>query len=282
MMKTPCLVINRAATILILLALSTFNVFSQKLPAVQNTGLLAPANIKIDGKATEWGDQFQAYNKAVNLWYTLANDDNNLYLCVQAKDPRVIEKILTVGLSLVINTDGKKSDKAKGNMVINYPVMEWRYVWGILRNAGDKANWGGLPPYIHFSQVLTRTDTTVIAANKGMVTYAKNIKVLGIKESADTLISVYNEEKIHVGTFFDNKGVYTYELAVPLQYLGLSANSNPAFAYGIRLDSWGNPFTSTYSIFDPITHQRGEQQAGDPDLNSDTFLWSDYPLEKRQ
>ena len=46
----------------ILFAVITFTATAQKLPNVQATSLRAPANIKIDGKATEWNDKFQAYN----------------------------------------------------------------------------------------------------------------------------------------------------------------------------------------------------------------------------
>ena len=38
---------------------------AQKLPNTQETSLRAPANLKVDGKPTEWNNQFQAYNKAL-------------------------------------------------------------------------------------------------------------------------------------------------------------------------------------------------------------------------
>jgi len=52
---------------------------AQKLPEVQTVNLRAPAGIKIDGKPTEWDSKFQAYNKSTNAFYTIANDDDNLY-----------------------------------------------------------------------------------------------------------------------------------------------------------------------------------------------------------
>lgn len=108
----------------------TFTIFSlliisiianaQKLPNVQQVSLRAPANIKIDGNTTEWGNQFQAYNKATDINYTLSNDDKNIYLAVQATIPDVIKRILNGGITLSVNQAGKKDDK--GAPSISYPV----------------------------------------------------------------------------------------------------------------------------------------------------------------
>src|SRR5476651_452394 len=84
------------------------NTTAQKLPTVQIGSLRAPANIKIDGKATEWGNQFQAYNNHVEFYYTLSNDDKNLYLTVQATEKEIVRRIMNGGISLVVNKTGKK------------------------------------------------------------------------------------------------------------------------------------------------------------------------------
>lgn len=65
-------------TMICLLAFT--NTQAQKLPKVQQASLHAPANIKIDGKATEWEGKFEAYNPGSRVFYTLSNDSENLYL----------------------------------------------------------------------------------------------------------------------------------------------------------------------------------------------------------
>jgi len=77
----------------ILFSIAFLNTHAQTLPKVQEASLRAPDNIKIDGKPTEWNNQFQAYNTATDLFYTIANDDQNLYLVIQAKKPLSISKI---------------------------------------------------------------------------------------------------------------------------------------------------------------------------------------------
>src|ERR1700743_3198430 len=84
---------------------------AQKLPNIQQSKLRAPSTVKIDGKATEWNNQFQAYNRATDVFYTLSNDDENLYLTIKAIDQDVINKIVGGGISFIIARAGKKNDK---------------------------------------------------------------------------------------------------------------------------------------------------------------------------
>lgn len=190
---------------------------AQKLPNVQQTSLRAPAGIKIDGKATEWGNQFQAYNHATDVNYTLSNDDANLYLTVQATIPDVIKKILNGGITLTISQTGKKSDK--GASGISYPVSA----------PGNKVSI-----YLRNKPTGSIADSLMNVKNKEMSTKYKTIRTSGIAQ-LDTLISVYNTENIKAAERFDNNLYYNYELAVPLKYLGITADS-ATFAYHIKIN----------------------------------------------
>src|SRR5476651_1199450 len=109
-------------SVLCLFLFTCIQVDAQKLPNVQQTSLRAPANIKIDGKTTEWDNQFQAYNRATDVFYTLSNDDSNLYLIIQATDEDIIRKIINGHVSFTISKSGKKSDQDAA--VITYPVFD--------------------------------------------------------------------------------------------------------------------------------------------------------------
>jgi len=56
--------------------------------------------VRIDGKITEWGN-FQAYNPATEISYTMANDNDKLYLVCSATQPEVIQKIIEGGINIV-------------------------------------------------------------------------------------------------------------------------------------------------------------------------------------
>src|SRR5476649_2012908 len=96
---------------ILLFGCSFLNAVAQKLPNVQTASVRAPANIKIDGKTTEWNNTFQAYNHATDIFYTVSNDDAKLYLTIQASDKLVINKIMSGGITFTIQKSGKKTDK---------------------------------------------------------------------------------------------------------------------------------------------------------------------------
>src|ERR1700744_3913120 len=119
-MKTS--IIKTIAVPVVLLATFTTIAQAQKLPNVQQKSMRAPETVKVDGKATEWDDSFQAFNHATDIYYTMANDDKNLYLVVQATDKQVINKIIGGGVALTIQKSGKKNDK--DGITITYPVFD--------------------------------------------------------------------------------------------------------------------------------------------------------------
>jgi hypothetical protein len=187
---------------------------AQKLPNIQQSSKLAPGDLKIDGKLSEWG-RLEAYNKATGLFYTIANDYKNLYLAIQANDPDVLTKITHKGVVFVIHGSGKKDNQ--NAVTIQYPVFELRY--------NNK-------PYIQFSNSSGLTaeqrranesnpDSMLMVMNKRLKANDKFIRTSGIA-NVDTMLSIYNEAHISADETFSKGPVYNYELAIPLSYLKLS------------------------------------------------------------
>ncbi len=258
---------------------------AQKLPGVQPGSLRAPANIKIDGKATEWNDQYQAYNKATDIFYTLSNDDQNLYLTVRAEDPTVITKIMSGGLSLNIQKSGKKTDKDA--MCISYPVFgkNNRTFFTLRRRKGLPA----LSP----EEAVKEGDSLMVVNNKKIATNSKWIAVTGVKE-LDTLISVYNEDGIKAVGLFDNKKAYVYELSVTLKTLGLSTDQGSMFLYHVLLNGGPNKYNGpTMTITSSISADGTQADRAKLDeiqarmnaitatLYGTTDFWGEYTLAKK-
>ena len=190
------------------------------LKTVQATSVWAPVNVKIDGKLTEWEDNFQAYNKSTRLFYTLSNNDKYLYLAITSTDAGNNTKIAAGGITLTINTEGKKKDK--GAFILTYPVIN-----RTSRRGGGRAG----------RQQAGTTDTAAIAAaHRQFIAASKEIKVLGFKDVDDTLISIYNEYGIKTAIGYDTLGNYCYELAIPLKMLGISADGTSEIAYNIKVN----------------------------------------------
>lgn len=211
--------------LLTLLVFSTAS-FAQKLPTVQKNSLYAPANIKVDGNATEWGNKFQAYNKATNVFYTISNDKENLYLVIQATEDNIIYKIINGGITFSINNTGKEKDNG---IKITYPLFGMGNLPMI--NLKDKPLTGN-----NTSNYTARIDSFKNALNGQLEKNEKEIKVLGIKIITDSLISVYNDQGIRAAEHFDGQLAYTYELAIPIKYLK-GANINLAqIHYNVKIN----------------------------------------------
>ena len=200
-----------------------FAVFAnaQKLPNVQEKSVRAPATIKIDGKRPEWDNQIQAINKATSILYTISNDDDKLYLAVLAADEDIANKIINAGITFTINGSGKAYDE--GGMAITFPF---------LYKDDHRPNL----PLLDYNK-------EIAVWNKQLTDKTKDIRVAGIKGVKDT-ISIYNMEGIKVAALFGDDAVFTWELAIPLKYLGLSVNDLKPFVYNIKLNGTPNYFSS--------------------------------------
>ncbi|RZA02500.1 MAG: hypothetical protein EOP47_06615 [Sphingobacteriaceae bacterium] len=267
---------------LLLLFLSA-SVYAQKLPNVQQGGLSAPANVKIDGKAAEWGPHLQAYNKAVDLSYSLANDAKNLYLIVQTDKPRIVEKIIGVGVTLTINKNGAKDYKNKTNAELTYPLLDVSTGIRILAAAGIQSDNVMFYSRIKESPISNlvvnenQTDSLIDVANKTLKTASKMFKIKGFNGLPDTL-SIYNEHDIITAIDYNKNGTYTYELQIPLKLLGIAGQKNP-FSYSIKLrnrlvNKKQGIMTITYEDEDGNTINLNQ------DLDADTDFWGDYTLAK--
>jgi len=290
-MKT--LTTNLKSILPVFLMTLSFAANAQKLPAVQpSTGFRAPANIRIDGKTTEWDNTFQANNHATDIFYTMANDDTRLYLVVQCTVPDVISKIIGGGITLTIQKSGKKTDK--DGISITYPIFtkDNRPSLGISRKISVE---NGVTKTETTGDVLT--DSVIAARNKQLADKSKFIGISGIP-GLDSLISVYNENGIKTGQAINNKGAYTYELSVDLKTLGISAADASKFAYHITLNGLGKPqMTIKIQNADGTTATNNSAVAQSPEVSdmiakmtaamgggglfSATDFWGEYTLAKK-
>ncbi len=207
-------------TMLFLIAALAFtNASAQKLPNKQEASVRIPSNVKIDGKATEWDNQFQANNYSTDLLYTMANNDEELYLIIKAGDGDVINRIVDGGITLTI----KNANGVNDNINITFPYTEGKQTLSF-------------PLKVTYTKDSERpVDIVVMEYNKKLRDNHKFIKVTGVK-GVDTLISLYNEKGIQANELLDEKKAYTLEIAVKLSSLGLSANKETKFSYQLKIN----------------------------------------------
>lgn len=239
---------------------------AQKLPNVQKESVRAPANIKIDGKATEWDNKFKAQNSATELFYTISNDDENLYIIMQTKLRDIAGKIMHGGISVNINpTLGKKSD---AQVSVTYPSLDRAGVSSLTNMIGltDKGNVDATPG----GQLVTLDEL-----NKAIDSKAKLIGLSGIKTINTTEIPIYNENGIQVAARFDENFAYTYELAIPLKYLSLPDNGANPFSYQVKVNE-----PKIFTKFDGNMPSRPPPPMART-AAATTDFWGEYTLAKK-
>lgn len=272
-MPVPSLytLLNRHLVFTVIGALITLTASAQKLPNKQITGLHAPDNIKIDGKDTEWHNQFQAYNNATEVFYTMANDAENFYFTVQATDPNIINRIISGGISLTLQKTNKKEDKS--GITIIYPITETSLYFSLRKRKNA------------VEDTTAKTADSLMKHNNALI--AKNckwIKVTGIP-GVDTLTSIYNINGIKAAGLFNNQKVYTCEFALKLDLLKTAMTGGQKFNYHVRLN--GMKAAPTFSLvsstpgneafaqrFLDKANAMGAQQAAPTDF------WGEYVLVK--
>lgn len=208
--------------------------FAQKVPDVQVSNMVAPANLRIDGKTTDWNDTFAAENKRTELFYSLANDDKNLYLVVKSSSSANTNKIMAGGITFTVNTQGKK--KEKDAQSITYPLIK-RAERGQAGRQGQNRQTGaqgGFQNRVQQSQ--QQRDSVMLVQRKTKLATVKEIKISGFKSISDSLVSIYNEYGIKAVGSFDIKGNYVCEFAIPLGLFELSSNSDKEFVYQIKVN----------------------------------------------
>lgn len=200
-----------------LFAISLTTALGQKLPKVQTEGLRAPANIKVDGKPAEWGGKLMAYNPAAGFYYSMANDDEFLYILIQAKDQDVINRLLSGGVTFDL---GKGKGGSEGEPVgFTYPISLNRGIYFDFRDAKRGVS----------AKVL---DSMITDFNALLQINYKWIRVTGLPELGRT-VSIYNDVNLKVAQTLDSKSVYNCELAIALKYLGVPADAGTKFNYHI-------------------------------------------------
>jgi hypothetical protein len=210
-----------ACAALILLFIITAS--AQKLPGKQEKSVRAPGNIKVDGTASEWNNTFTAHNNATDISYTISNNDEKLYLIIQATYHDIIDKILRGGITLTLNHTLKKKDE--NAVTITYPVLRDADIGAVSNKLARTINEKRDSNY-----------TKVDELNRLLETKDKLINVSGIASIPDPSISVYNDQGLKAVSKFDANLAYTCELAIPLKFLALPNNGAQAFSYQIKIN----------------------------------------------
>ncbi|WP_256010117.1 hypothetical protein [Desertivirga xinjiangensis] len=250
---------------------------AQKLPGDQEQAQWAPVPPKIDGKLSET-ESLTAYNRNTLLFYNMSNDAKNLYLVLKSEDPLNSNKILMGGITVSFNASAKKKEKDAASLT--FPV--------IVRTPRGQGRGGSGPGGQRVWQGQNRENRTpadsaaLVERRKQQLAQFKEIKVSGIPAITDSLVSIYNEFGIKTGVNFDTKGSFIYELAIPLELIGLKPGKE--FAYNIKLNGRDFGVGGNIVVMGGGGGRGGNfggsggRPAFDPSMFAATDFWGKYTL----
>jgi len=201
------------------LSLSVFSIILCGLSAKaqdieENIRMVKP--FKADGVSNEWNEPLNQYNDATKLAFALANDDQNLYIIIESLDPQTTFSVLRGGITLNINTEGKKKD----GMKLTFPLMD--------RPPMPKEGEG------HRERAPISPDGNAelhdpAAMNKG-------IRVSGFKNIPDGELPAINQDGIETGMSIHPNRDLIYELSIPLSQLQIGFDLKKPLVYNIKIN----------------------------------------------
>jgi hypothetical protein len=166
-----------------------------------------PANIVIDGKSEEWGDNLTYFNAEKKLHYTIANDKTNLYLVIKTDDPVQQFNILSSGITFSIDPKGRK----KSTYYTTFPLKGLENTNGIDKTLKEKK----------------------LMAD---IAQLSKIEVKGFKDISDGQINFENTFDIKTDIDIDDKGFLIYEEAIPLNLFHANEFVASEWSYNIKLN----------------------------------------------
>lgn len=194
-------------------SLCTTPIYAQKEDPDADVNIWAQHPVIIDGNSAEWHEPLNNYNSATKLAFGLANDQNNLYMIIESLDPATTSRMISGGLTLNINTAGKK----KEGIILKFLGMQQP------------------PPPSNHDQ--SDTLNRPIEKREHPPHDLKVIQVSGFKNIADGVLAIPNKNGLEIAAAFNKQGDYICELSIPLSSLELKGNGLGAIAYNIKLNN---------------------------------------------
>lgn len=196
--------------------------FSNAQTAITPTLQAPPQHIVVDGSIKEWGDSLRYYNTEKRINYALANTKDTLYMAVRVIDRSEQTRILRAGITLSINTKGKK----KESFSITFPLN----TQGSGTPLNIKGDDGDDPKQSHE------------ALMQAVLTVLRGIKVEGFSDIEGDMITTSNTYGIKTAIDYDDKGYLVCEAAIPMALFHASGDAvKNEWAFNFKINGITKP-----------------------------------------
>ena len=205
-------------------ALATISAYTciAQTKTMQNTLQAPHDSIKVDGNLQEWGDSLRFFNGENQIHYAISNDKDNLYIAAKITDRSQQIRILHAGLTLGIDTKGKK----KSTFAITFPLAQ----------QGDAMS----------PDILTDTGGDITKEDRdelmqARLTKLREIKVDGFKDVESDMITTSNTYGFQLAIDYDKDGNLVYEAAIPLKFFHADDITKTEWAFDFKINGITRP-----------------------------------------
>lgn len=206
--------------------------------------------VVVDGNGKEWSNPLTYYDEKTKLSYAVKNDLENVYICFSTGDETVQKNIVMAGLSLGINTRGKK----KAQVTLAYPMAsDDDNSSGPPQQGGNSGTRPSGPPSQgqgnqqqggQGGRGKGKHDATAML--KKSMESKIDMNLTGFKEPYNGLLPVMNKFGVKAAIGWDDNNIMYYEVAIPIALLP------------------GGPITDKHDVFTFITTVNAVSASGGP------------------
>ncbi|OOQ59505.1 hypothetical protein [Mucilaginibacter pedocola] len=190
--------------------------------------LQPPANaIVIDGKLNDWGDSLRYLNEEKKIPYTIANDNNNIYVALRISDHAEQRRALMAGITFSIDPKGKK----KETFSVTFPYTDPEAMPAERVQAPPT---DGQPPQ-------PGSDDDRQERMQALLTRTKQIKATGFADVLNEVMTTANTYGIKTALGIDNEGFLVFEAAVPISMLHVDKPEKNEWAFNIKINGFSRP-----------------------------------------
>jgi hypothetical protein len=208
--------------LLLIIALALTSPANAQSKQVQSL-LPPPAGLVIDGSLADWGDSLRYHNQERNLDYTLANDHENLYTVIRISDRSEQARVLNAGITLSIDTKGKKKETFSMTFPLRYPGTAAPAFAGKKDDGGD----------------ITKEERDELMRER--ITTLRSIKMTGFKDIENEMITTSNTYGIKAAIDYDAQGNLVCEAAIPLSFFHADNVAKSEWAFNFKINGMQKP-----------------------------------------
>jgi len=172
----------------------------------------------------ETSEPLSFYDAKSKLQYQVTNDYKNLYICLKATDQQSQMKIIRAGMTIGLDTLGKKSPQVE--VLFPFPVVHAKNSSSETPNDNNKRDW--------------RSKSDTGNQRKHFMSQYNEIHLSGFKAPINGIVPLHNVYGISVNITWDSLNIMYYKAIIPFKTFFkdslIDSDSSRIFAFSVNVN----------------------------------------------